>query len=333
MSNTIFNAFQVTEYEPGKFRSAIISQSINNLPVGDVLVKVYYSSLNYKDTLSAMGNRGITKSYPHVPGIDAAGVVVSSAVTAWQPGDQVIVTGFDLGMNTSGGFAGYIRVPASWLVKLPRGLTLRQSMVYGTAGFTAGLSIASLLRNHVMPQDGPVVVTGATGGVGSVAVAILAHLGYHVIAVSSKLTAHEYLLKLGAAEIIPRSEMEDTSNKSLLKPRFAAAVDTVGGQVLATIIKSLNYGGVVTACGMVNGAELHTTVYPFILKGVQLIGIDSVEYPIDSRAAIWQKLATDWKPSVLEYITTEVNLDQLDGQIINMLSGGMQGRTLVKIEP
>jgi len=331
MSAEKFKALEITENDPANFAINIVYKPKTEPQHDEVLIRVHYSSLNYKDALSASGNRGVTKNYPHTPGIDAAGIIEVSKSTAWQQGEEVIVTGFDLGMNTNGGFAAYITVPAKWLVRLPEGLTLKQSMAYGTAGFTAGLSVAALIRNGIKPENGPVAVTGATGGVGSVAVGILAKLGYYVIAVSSKVASRDFLISIGASEVIPRSEAEDQSGRALLKPRFAAAVDTVGGQVLATVIKSLHYGGVVTTCGMVNGGELHTTVFPFIIKGVQLIGIDSVETPLEQRSFIWQQLATEWMPDQLESLTHEIGLEELPEKISTILDGKMQGRTVVRI--
>ncbi len=327
-----YQCLQVSEAEPKQFKLAITTKRIDELPAGDVLIRVLYSSLNYKDALSASGNRGVTRQYPHTPGIDAAGVVEASTDNRWKIGDQVIVTGFDLGMNTSGGFSQYIRVPGSWVVKCPDGMTLRESMIYGTAGFTAGLSVAALLKSGVSPDQGPIVVTGATGGVGSMAVAILAHLGYTVSAVSSKESSTDFLTSLGATERIARADMEDHTGKVLLKQRFAGAVDTVGGLVLATVLKSLQYGGVATCCGMVNGGELPTTVFPFILRGVQLLGIDSVEFPIDQRAALWQLLATDWQPAELESLVQEIGLPEVSDAIQTILQGKMQGRVVVKID-
>ncbi|WP_343669022.1 YhdH/YhfP family quinone oxidoreductase [Chitinophaga sp.] len=323
-----FKALQVIEAD-GKFVLSIVDKLITNLPPGDVVIKVHYSSLNYKDALSATGNKGVTRQYPHTPGIDAAGEVVSSTDKNWKPSDQVIVTGFDFGMNTSGGFQEYIRVPAKWIVGLPQGLTLRESMIYGTAGFTAALSIQALLKTGVQPADGKIVVTGASGGVGSIAVAILSKLGYQVTAVSSKQAA--FLQSLGAAEVLPRAEMDDTSGKVLLKPKFAGGIDTVGGNVLATVVKSLQYGGAVTACGMVNGGPLPLTVFPFILKGVQLLGIDSVEYPIEKRDVVWEAMATTWKPAQLTLLANEIPLEKLGEHINQILAGKIQGRTVVRL--
>lgn len=328
------NSFQcllVSESTNG-FSSEITTKTIADLPEGDVLIRVQYSSLNYKDALSASGNRGVTRRYPHTPGIDAAGVIETSTHPDWKSGDNVIVTGFDLGMNTSGGFAQYVRVPASWVVKLPEGLTLRESMIYGTAGFTAGLSVAALLKNGITPDKGSIAVTGATGGVGSIAVAILHQLGYSVSAISGKATSHDFLRSIGTTDIINRTDLEDTSGKALLKTRFAGAIDTVGGTVLATLLKSVHYGGTVTACGMVNGGELSTTVFPFILRGIQLAGIDSVEFPIEQRATIWSHLATDWKPETLDTLAHEIGLANLPDAIQTILNGKMQGRALVRMD-
>ncbi|MBP1652274.1 MAG: acryloyl-CoA reductase [Bacteroidetes bacterium] len=323
-----FKALQVIEAD-GKFVLSIVDKLIDNLPPGDVIIKVHYSSLNYKDALSATGNKGVTRQFPHTPGIDAAGEVVSSIDENWKPGDQVIVTGFDFGMNTSGGFQEYIRVPAKWVVRLPKGLTLRESMIYGTAGFTAALSVQALLKTGVQPADGKIVVTGASGGVGAIAVAILSKLGYQVTAVSSKQAA--FLQSLGAVEVLPRAEMDDASGKVMLKPRFAGGIDTVGGNVLATVVKSLQYGGAVTACGMVNGGPLPLTVFPFILKGVQLLGIDSVEYPIFKRKEIWEVMATSWKPAQLAQLANEIPLEKLGENINLILAGKIQGRTVVRL--
>ncbi|WP_205504368.1 YhdH/YhfP family quinone oxidoreductase [Rufibacter psychrotolerans] len=326
-----FQCLLVTQTDTGEFHQEVTQKRVQDLPPGEVLIRVQYSSLNYKDALSATGNRGVTRQFPHTPGIDAAGVVESSTSPDWQPGDEVIVTGFDLGMNTSGGFAQYIRVPANWVVRLPAGMSLRESMVYGTAGFTAALSVEALLRNGVTPQKGPIAVTGATGGVGSIAVALLHQLGYTVHAVSSKASAQDFLHQLGATEIILRADLEDQSGKALLKPRFAGAVDTVGGQVLATLLKSVHYGGTVTCCGMVNGAEVPTTVFPFILRGIQLAGIDSVEYPAERRPAVWQQMAQGWKPRTLETLAHEITLQELPQAIATILKGQMQGRALVRL--
>lgn len=330
MQTTTFSAFVVTQTPDNSFVTSIEDIAIADLPPGEVLIQVHYSSLNYKDALSAQGHPGVTKKFPHIPGIDAAGTVVSSEVSQFQAGAPVIVTSFDLGMNTWGGFAEYVRVPAAWVVPLPAGMTLRESMILGTAGLTAGLCIKALQEHHVTPESGEVLVTGATGGVGSLAIAILAKLGYTVVAVTGKTDQHEYLKNLGVSQILDRHEVEDTTPKPLLKERWAGVVDTVGGNILATALKSTKYNGCVTACGLVGGADLPTTVYPFILRSVKLVGIDSAQCPMPVRSQVWQQLASDWKPANLEAIAIEINLAQLPEKIAAMLSGKNKGRILVK---
>jgi putative YhdH/YhfP family quinone oxidoreductase len=325
-----FRALQAIEATPGNFDLKLVPRTVTELKEDELLIRVHYSSLNYKDALSAGGNRAVTRSYPHIPGIDASGIVEASMVQGFNVGEEVLVTGFDFGMNTDGGFAEYVIVPVAWVVKMPKGLTLKTTMIFGTAGFTAGLSVAALIRNGITSDKGLIAVSGATGGVGSIAVAILSKLGYKVAAISSK-DAGDFVLSIGAKQIIPRSEMEDQSGRPLLKPRFTAAIDTVGGNVLATLIKSLEYGGVVTTCGMVNGGDLHTTVFPFILKGIQLIGIDSVSLPLAERLPIWQKLAEEWLPESVAEITTEIGFNDIAGHLKAMLDGKAKGRTLVRI--
>jgi putative YhdH/YhfP family quinone oxidoreductase len=249
----------------------------------------------------------------------------------------VLVTGYDLGMNTSGGLAEYIRVPASWVVKLPQGLTLRESMIYGTAGFTAALSVWKLTEAGVKPEVGEVLVTGATGGVGSLAMRILAKLGYNVVAAAGLMDEAEFadyekkLLELGAARVIPASEVDDTSGKLLLKGLWPGAVDTVGGNILATVVKSAAYGGVVTTCGNAAGHELNLNVYPFILRGVSLLGVDSVECPMDLRLKVWEKLAGDWKLDNLEELSSEITLEEVEERIRLLLAKQSKGRAVVKI--
>lgn len=313
-----------------EFISSVKILDTANLPQGDVLIKVNYSSLNYKDALSATGNKGVTKNYPHTPGIDAAGVVVSSLVSDFLPGQEVIVSGYDLGMNTPGGFAEYIQVPASWVVKLPKGLTMKEAMIIGTAGFTAGISI-SRLSELIQPGDGKVIVTGATGGVGSVAVSILSKLGYQTVAVSGKETEYQYLRDLGATEIISRETFNDGDKRPVLSAQFAGGVDTVGGPILEKVLKTLNPLGAVTTCGSVSSTQLNMTVFPFILRGISLIGISAQNYPMSKRAELWQKLAQEWKPGNLLDIYTEISLDELPQAISLILKGQLRGRTLVRI--
>ena len=298
-----------------------------SLPDNDVLIKVKYSALNYKDALSATGHRGITREYPHTPGIDAAGVVVESKDSMFQLGDKVIVTSYDLGMNTDGGFAEYIRVPSKWVVLLPEGLSLRTAMMLGTAGFTAAQCVYELMLNDL--QDS-VLVTGARGGVGSIAVALLANKGFKVTASTGSISAHKLLRDLGAQEIINRSELAEENKRPILKARFNGAVDTVGGVTLDNIIKQLHNDCAVAACGLVGGDKLDITVYPFILRGVKLLGISSENYEMSKRKHIWKLLATDWQVD-LEPLTTEINLEDLPEYIPKILEGQTQGHILVKV--
>ena len=331
MAEKTFKAMVVREEKDGRFSRKIEERSISSLPPGDVLVKVRYSSLNYKDVLSAIGNRGVTKDYPHTPGIDAAGIVEESSNPEFTPGDPVIVTSYDLGMNTSGGYGQYIRVPAGWIVKLPRNLTLRESMIYGTAGFTAALSVHRLVERGIKPDQGTILVSGATGGVGSIAVSILVKRGHQVTAVNGVVDETAYLLALGAREIISIEEATDTSGRPLLKARWAGAVDTVGGIMLSTTIRSLQYGGAVTCCGNVGSHDLPLNVYPFIIRGVVLIGIDSQNCPMPMRQAVWERLAGEWKLDHLDQITTETSLEGLGERISMVLEKKHRGRTIVRL--
>lgn len=327
MSDT-FRAFRVYE-ENGRFERRVETVSEETLPPGEVIIEVAYSSLNYKDALSATGNRGVTKSYPHTPGIDAAGRVIASESDAFGVGDEVIVTSYDLGMNTPGGFGERIRVPAAWVVPLPEELSLRAAMVLGTAGFTAALAVDAL--EHQGFGKGPVVVTGASGGVGSLAVALLAKGGRHVVASTGSEEAREMLRDVGAAEIIDRHMLAEENARPMLKGVYGGAVDTVGGHTLVNLVKSLQGGGSVAACGLVGGAELGLTVYPFILRGVNLLGIDSQNCPMPKRRAVWERLAGAWRLEGLERITTEIALDELDSMIERMLQGETRGRVLVRM--
>ena len=330
MSDT-FKALVVSENPDHTFTRQVTDRSLDDLPDGDVLIQVAWSSLNYKDALSAIGNRGVTRNYPHTPGIDAAGVVAESRDDRFRAGDEVLVTGYDLGMNTSGGFGQYIRVPADWVVPLPATLSLKESMIYGTAGFTATLSVLKLQDHGVTPDRGEVLVTGATGGVGSVAVSILAKSGYTVVAASGKAEASRFLLDLGAKEVIARNKISDTTGRPLLKGRWAGVVDTVGGDILATAIKSTRQHAAVTCCGNVASFELNTTVFPFILRGISLLGIDSASCPMDRRLRAWEKIAGDWKIDGLDRLCTEISLAELDSHIDLILKGRLKGRTVVNM--
>jgi acrylyl-CoA reductase (NADPH) len=326
-----FRAMIVEESEPRTYIREIRTRTVDDLPAGDLLVEVHYSSLNYKDALSATGRPGVTRHYPHTPGIDAAGVVIECARGTFAPGDSVIVTGYDLGMDTAGGYGQYIRIPSEWALPLPNGISLREGMILGTAGFTAGLSAYKLMRNGVQPGDGEILVTGASGGVGSLAVAILARAGFRVVAATGKAAESDFLRGLGAAEVIGREQMLAGAERSLMKERWAGVVDVVGGDMLAAALKSTRYGGTVTCCGLVGSADLSVSVFPFILRGVSLLGIDSAQCPRQPRLAVWEKLAGEWKPDALETTATECTLQSLEGHIQEMLAGKSRGRTVVNL--
>ena len=331
MSDQSFKALLVSEVAEKQFSSELVERSISELPAGDVLISVEYSSINYKDALSASGNKGVTREYPHTPGIDAAGKVVESFSENFREGDEVIVIGYDLGMNTAGGFGQFIRVPATWVVPLPDGLSLRESMVLGTAGFTAALCVEKLLANGLNKDNGRVLVTGATGGVGVVAVALLAKLGFEVIASTGKAEAKAFLQTMGAADIIDRSQLAESSSRPLLKEQSAGAVDVVGGDTLFNVIKAVKYGGSVAACGLVQSPVFQASVLPFILRGVNLLGVDSVELPLATKTRVWALLASDWKLENLEKIVSEIGLDQLQDCLDRVLKGQARGRYLLNL--
>lgn len=322
----------VAEESGDDFSFKIKHLSLAALPENEVLIKVSYSSLNYKDALSASGNRGITRHYPHTPGIDACGMVVSSSVDSFKAGDKVLVCGYDLGMNTFGGFGQYIRVPASWVMHLPEGLSSMESMMLGTAGFTAGLALYMMEQNAQKPENGPVLVTGAGGGLGSLAIAILSKAGYSTIAASGKHQDRAYFSALGASEIIPREQVNDTSEKMLLRPRWAGAIDTVGGNILSTAARACQRHGNIAVCGNASSHELPLTVFPFILNGINLLGIDSATCPMSLRIKIWKKLSHEWKPSSLDKIAEMITLEQLPNNISKILKGEIKGRKVIKID-
>lgn len=330
MQENKFKAFVVREQADGTFSRKIEEKPISELPEGEVLVQVKYAALNYKDALSSSGHKGITKQFPHTPGVDAAGIVVQCSTDDFNEGDEVIVTSYDFGMNTSGGFQEYIRVPAKWPVKLPEGLSSEESMILGTGGFTAALSLYKMEQNGQNPEMGNILVTGATGGVGSMAVAILTQNGYEVTAASGKTSSHDYLKSLGAKSIIPREEANDQSGRPLLRYKWAGAIDTVGDNTLATAIKACGRNGNIAVCGLVESPELNTTVYPFILNGVNVLGIETAETPRGIRLKIWSLLADSWKPRHLETIKKVISLEELEEHIQLMLQGKSLGRVLVK---
>ena len=319
-----FNAFWIEKSDSG-FTQSVIERDVEDLPEGEVLIDVAYSSLNYKDALSATGSPGVTRNYPHTPGIDASGIIAESSDSKLSVGDEVIVIGFDLGMNTPGGFGEKIRVPSDWVVKMPKGLDLHSSMVIGTAGFTAAECIQKLESAGLSKESGPVLVTGATGGVGSVAVKLLAQLGHEVHAVTGKADKADFLKSLGAAEVVSREAALEGLDKPLLKETWGAVVDTVGGDMLFNAVKGLRYGGSLAACGLVGGANFSASVLPFILRHVNLLGVDSVQLPISEKEVIWSRLASDWKMD-LSSLEEALTIDKLPEAINRIIKGEMVGR-------
>ena len=331
MSHT-FQALVVRVSDDKNYTRSIEERSIDDLPQGEVLIRVHYSSLNYKDGLSCIGDRGVTRHYPHTPGIDAAGIVESCVSSEFKAGDPVVIISYDLGANTAGGFGQFIRVPDDWVMPLPKGLSLRESMIYGTAGFTAGLCVNALQHHGLTPERGPIVVTGSTGGVGSVSVALLAGLGYSVSASTGKPDAENFLKKLGASKVIERKAVNDESGRTILKEVWAGAIDTVGGNTLATLLKACKQGGAVAATGLVESSKLPITVFPFIWRGVSLVGIYASGNTMSMRRKIWSRLAQEWKLDELESLATECTLEQLNPEINRILAGGQRGRVVVNMQ-
>ncbi len=329
---TKFTALWVEETPEKTYTRRVVARSVGDLPPGELLVRVRYSSLNYKDALSASGNHGVTRSYPHTPGIDAAGTVAESASPAFRPGDEVIVMDHELGTSLPGGYGQYVRVPAAWAIPLPPGLSLRESMAYGTAGFTAALSVYKLQQQGVTPDQGEVLVTGATGGVGIISVAILAREGFNVVAATGKPDRRPLLEALGARQVIHRDEVNDTGEKPLLGGRWAGVVDTVGGNYLATAIRATRPNGSVTTCGNAASPRLDLTVYPFILRGVSLMGIDMLRVSAPLYRLLWWKIAREWKIDRLDDLVTERSLDELDPEIERILKGQQVGRVVVNLD-
>ena len=324
-----FKALRIMEEGDG-YRRKIENRKISELPEGDTIVKVQYSSLNYKDALSSAGNKGVTRNYPHTPGIDAAGIIAESSSPKFSEGEEVILTGYDLGMNTDGGFGEFIRVPSDWIVKKPRGLDLKESMIYGTAGFTAALSVYKLIES-VDKEAGEILVTGGTGGVANIASKILVQLGYDVVVATGKVESQrEELLSLGVKSVVSREEIQDPKGKAMLKSRWAGVIDTVGGNTLGDVIKSIQYNGAVTTCGNVGGDKFQSSVYPFILRGITLYGIDSVQCPMNLRLKIWEKLAGPWKADNLQAMVQVVSLEEIEEKIDEMLEGKKVGRVILK---
>ncbi|MBI3903325.1 MAG: oxidoreductase [Nitrosomonadales bacterium] len=325
-----FHVYRIVD-ENGKSSGRFVELSLDELDPGEVVIRVIYSGVNYKDALAATGAGKVIRRFPCVGGVDAAGVVESSLDARFKPGDAVIVTGYDMGVAHDGGFAEYARVPAGWVVPLPQGLSLFEAMALGTAGFTAALAIHRLEQNELSPGMGKVIVTGATGGVGSLAIAMLAQLGYHVVALTGKDSEHAYLKALGASEILPRSEIDLTDTRPLCKAQWAGALDAAGGATLAWLTRSMQQNGAIASFGNAGGAELHTTVYPFILRGVRLIGIDSAATAMPLREKLWQRLATDLHPHQMARSTRTISFTSLPQVFAAMLQGAAHGHTVVQI--
>ena len=328
---TTFKALESSK-EEDQNTLLIIEKNIDDLPDGDILIKVSYSSLNYKDALSASGSPGVTKNYPHTPGIDAVGHVQESSDSAFKEGDVVIVTGYDLGMNTAGGFGQYIRVPAHWVIKLPNGLNEVEAMSLGTAGLTAGLSIQALEKYSSTTgfEGSKSIVTGSTGGVGSIAVMLLSKLGSEVTAVTGKNTQKSFLENLGASEVISREELSEMTRLPMGKPIWDLGVDVVSGNTLSLLLSSLKPGGAVACSGLVGGPSFESSIFPFILRGNALLGIDSVEIPLSHKEEVWKNFASDWKLD-LSKLVKEVPLEGLENEINSILQGGQVGRVLVNL--
>jgi acrylyl-CoA reductase (NADPH) len=302
-----------------------------NLPVGDVTVKVEFSGINYKDAMISAGVGKMVRKFPHIPGVDLTGTIDSDATGKFKAGAPVLVTGYDLGVAAWGGYAEYARVPAAWVVPLPQGLSAQEAATLGTAGFTAMLAVLALERNGLKPSQGPVLVTGATGGVGSIAVDILARSGYTVAVSSGKPEAKDFLTKLGASQILTRQEVTDASGKVMLKEQWAGAVDNAGGATLEYLLRSVKGWGSVALTGLVHSANFAGTVYPFILRGVNLLGIDSVNCPMDVRLEAWRLLAGPRKPRHLDDIAHVIGLDELPAKLKEILGGGAKGRYVLRL--
>ena len=324
-----FKGLWTSENADGTYTTLISNIPMNVLSTERVLVQVLYSSLNYKDALSSSGHRGVTRNFPHIPGIDAAGIVINDPTGKYKSGIQVIITGFDLGMNSHGGLSEYVSVPSDWIIKLPKGLTLKRSMQIGTAGLTAGMAVLALQENGVKPSDGTIVVSGATGGVGMCSILLLKQLGYEVIAITGKKELHDFLRSIGVDGIIDREEFLEEKMKALYSMQFAGAIDTVGGDTLIKILKSLKAGGSVAACGMASSVELNLQIYPFILRGTRLLGIYSADSPLELKQKVWNQWAKAWH-CPMDKIAKTITLEQAPEIMRDMLAGKSSGRYLVK---
>ena len=328
-----YRALRIHRDGDDQFRVAVENVTPDTLPQGDILVRIRYSDLNYKDALAAVGNAGVSRNFPHTPGIDAAGEVVSDVTGQYRPGDRVLISGYDFGMNSPGGLAQYCRVPLQWVCPCPPQLELNEAMIFGTAGLTAAMCLDKLARvQHRAVSETRLLVSGASGGVGSLAVAIAAKLGYQVIAMSGKAGAADSLLELGAQEVIGSADWLTANKKALLKPQWHCAIDTLGGDPLFNIIKATEREGAVAACGLAAGGSFAATVYPFILRGVALLGVDSAEQANDYKRKLWLHLATDLKPKSLRSLSQEISLEQVPEVLAQMRAGTSRGRYLVRID-
>ena len=326
-----FKAFVIDQDENRKVVSRMGTLAAEQLDAGEVTIRVHYSSINYKDALAATGAGKIIRRFPCVGGIDLCGEVVDSADARFKPGDKVIATSFDIGVAHHGGYAEYARVPAGWVVALPAGLDLFEAMALGTAGFTAALGIVRMEDNGLAPANGPVIVTGATGGVGALAIDMLAQLGYHVVALTGKEAESDYLKMLGAAEILLRSTIDFDKVRPLEAARWAGAVDNVGGQILHWVLATMKQAGTVASIGNAASFNIDTTVFPFILRGVSLLGVDSGYMGFPTRQRVWDRLATDLKPRHLAAITRTIAFDDLPAAFDDFIHGRVKGRTVVRI--
>ena len=319
----------ITSEENKTFINSIEKKDISDLPENDTLIKVKYSSLNYKDALSASGNKGVTRNFPHTPGIDAAGVVETTSGNKFKSGDEVIVTGYDMGMNTYGGFGEYIKVPQEWIVKKPKNLSLSESMAFGTAGLTAGLCLRKLLAHGLKPEDGDVFVSGVTGGVGIISLMLFKKLGFNVTAITGKLDQEEFLKNLGANQVIDRNSLDLDLISPLQKPIYSGGIDAVGGKILSNLICSTSQRAAIACCGMVGGLALDTSIFPFILRGLTLFGIDSAESLIDVKDEIWNNFSSSWKLENIDQNIKDISLDELPEEIDKILKGNQIGRVRI----
>jgi acrylyl-CoA reductase (NADPH) len=325
-------AFLVEKIGDKEFEAGVKEVAIPKCGENEIVIKVTYSSLNYKDALSSVGNPGVTRNFPHITGIDVAGTVYESTSSIFKVGERVLVTGYDMGMNTNGGHAEFVKIPASWVARIPDAITDKEIMTFGTAGLTAALSVNELMDNGIRPESGSILVTGATGGVGSIAVSILSKIGFNIVAISGKEEKVDYLKRIGAQEVILRDTFNEEAKKPMMGEKYAGVIDTVGGEVLANALKYIKYDGIATCCGLTSSHELNTNVFPFILRGVRLIGIDSVECKLEKKQAAWEKIASKWKIDTLSSITNEITLNEVKDAYALLLDGKAVGRYVVRIK-